>query len=62
MKIIICDIDKWEEDKIVVATRRTGFKGNIKIDVCDEHKDFFKGIGPQEAYKKFYAIVNASVS
>lgn len=42
MKISICDVCV-KEKKTVKATYRSGWRNGLKIDLCEEHKDFLKG-------------------
>lgn len=46
MTIRICDICKLKDNKTVSSAYRIGYTNGIKIDVCQEHKNWprqFKG-------------------
>ena len=53
MKIIVCDIcNAYGPDRFKIARRRYGYSGGIKIDVCEEHRNWgnqFKGLLAFEA-------------
>jgi len=55
MNIKICDVCN-KEGKMVKSSWRVGWKGDIKLDVCDKHKDFCKGKTKEEVAKFIYGF------
>ena len=47
-KINICDVCFKDDKKLIKGTYRVGFKHGLKLDVCNEHKDFCKGKTQEE--------------
>lgn len=63
MKINVCDVHYYENyntnlaEKFVESTYRIGFKGGLKIDVCKDHQNYFKGCATNEiANKKYFDL------
>lgn len=58
MKINICDICYYlEKEKLVMAKYKTSAKDrerglSIRVDLCEEHKDYFKDCKTFESFKK----------
>ena len=56
MKITICDICKYVDNKITDGSQgtmyRRGFTGHSKIDVCSKHRTYDMGNTPQEFAQK----------
>ena len=47
MKAKLCDVCLFQNKKITLAKRSTGFKGlgKYKLDTCEEHKDWLNSQG-----------------
>lgn len=52
MKISICEICYHKDEKLVQRKYRRGFNGGLKLDLCEEHKDF--GGDTQEEFTEQY--------
>ena len=61
MLIKVCDVCMGEHNKITKATGRFSksyYDGHVRVgvDVCVEHKEFFKVLGPDEATSKIQKL------
>jgi hypothetical protein len=56
MKISICDICKYKENKITETQYRRGFRNHTKIDVCEEHKNYEMGNTPREFEVNYFQL------
>lgn len=54
MKITICDICYKNDKKIVKATFRVGWNRGLRIDTCENHKDFCKGKKQSDVANWYY--------
>lgn len=64
MRIVACDVCLQESKgtKVVAAPWRWKLGGGmLSFDVCKEHRDFFKGLGPDEANAKFLKAGGGSI-
>lgn len=59
MNVRACDVCKFKDDSFIEARYRTGFKGSIKADLCEVHKQFFKSDTPEEFSKEFYSLMHS---
>lgn len=61
MKISICEVcyykSEYKNRNLVEATRRVGFKNNIKIDTCEKHSKFFDKCDIQQANRKYMDLL-----
>ena len=60
MTIKVCDVCYHETNEVLTSTYRIGFKGSIKIDVCNVHQHYFQGLNSAEANKKYASMVSKS--
>lgn len=56
MKLAICDICRYADNKIVESTHKIGYKEGTKIDVCQEHRSFGKDRTKSEFYRDLSAL------
>jgi len=54
MKITICDVCYKNDKKMEKSTYRIGWKNGLRIDVCDNHKDFCKGKKQSDVANWYY--------
>jgi hypothetical protein len=59
MKISICDICYYQENQIVEAKYKAGFKHNVKVDLCEKHQNWHKQFKtPQEFTKGLLELMS----
>ena len=61
MKMTICDVCHYQEKKTTVATHVISHESNmqkLRLDVCQEHKDYFKGSNFDQNVEKVRALMS----
>jgi len=61
MLIKVCDVCMGEHNKVTKSTGRFSksyYDGHVRVgvDVCDEHKESFKSLSPNEATSKIQKL------
>lgn len=63
MKIRVCDICYETNEKIEKSYARVGYTNGFKLDLCANHKDWFKGKKSQvEAITEYTKLVNPNAN
>lgn len=64
MKITICDVCKHKDNKVVEGKWISSMKGysDLKLDLCDDHKEVVTGLGLRERMKFVYDLFGFNVS